>query len=502
MTMAPMNPMTVTPPGGVTDGSDPSTPRAEVLQHAASRLLCRHLMEGTSAMHLWAAIYLPQYAAEPAADYRRRATMTELYNGFARTVLAASGLAFALDPILSEDADDDIRHQWTTSWDGRGTAAVAFLRHAFEDSLPVSGGLFVVEFPQVDVARPGGVTRADRRREQLYPYWCYHRVEDVLSWRVGVQNGRTWLRQLVLRSWTDDDVGLFGTRRTEIYREFYRTDAGEVGERRWQRDERAGGWRLTATVPYIGVSQIPVVPITLVSSRTPFDYAPALRDLAWVNLGHYRVHADRRWTMHLSCFPTIVREGYEPGPTQQRNDLIVGPGCIIDVPIGARAYYIEPAGVGLDHTERELRQLEQRMATLGMSFLAADTRAAETAEAKRIDANAQSATLATAVAGFEAACNAALAIHAEYLGIDTPPTVTMNRDYSADRLDPGTIAVLYEMVKNADLDRATLWRILTEWELLPKDFDPEAETATLQAVAAARLEAAALETTRQRADAA
>jgi hypothetical protein len=99
-----------------------------------------------------------------------------------------------------------------------------------------------------------------------------------------------------------------------------------------------------------------------------------------------------------------------------------------------------------------LEKLRQ-IAALGVSFLTTDTRAAETAEAKRLDAAAENATLATAAVGIEDAVNAALEIHAWYMGIEKAgaPMMTISKDYEDTTIQADIMTAYIKGVAEAGL---------------------------------------------------
>src|SRR6185436_2923447 len=80
--------------------------------------------------------------------------------------------------------------------------------------------------------------------------------------------------------------------------------------------------------------------------------------------------------------------------------IITGPKGTIEAPFVAGmpekpVYWLSPDISVLEPAMKSLQNNEAAQGAAGLSFLAPETRAAETAVAKRIDASAQNATLAT-----------------------------------------------------------------------------------------------------------
>ena len=142
------------------------------------------------------------------------------------------------------------------------------------------------------------------------------------------------------------------------------------------------------------------------------------------------------------------------------------------------------------------------MAAQGMSFLAKDKRVQETAEAKRLDATAENASLATAAQGIDDAVNKALEYHAWFLGEDDgeTPVFTLNRDFEATVMDSAVMLAYVGAVANAGFPPRLLleaWkdggRIAPEVDLEELEFEMMAQQAAIEEQAReermARLEA-------------
>jgi hypothetical protein len=135
------------------------------------------------------------------------------------------------------------------------------------------------------------------------------------------------------------------------------------------------------------------------------------------------------------------------------------------------------------------------MAQQGLSFLQTDTRAAETAEAKRLDASAENATLATAAQGIEDAINAAWEIHGWYEGmapIDCP-VVSISRDYEATTMPAQLLAAYVQAVAQAGLPVRLLLAQMQQGGLIAPDEDLDVLAGEMMAEQEARAEQAALE---------
>jgi hypothetical protein len=159
-----------------------------------------------------------------------------------------------------------------------------------------------------------------------------------------------------------------------------------------------------------------------------------LLGVAWANLAHWQLSTSLRFNSEVAGFaqPTVIGS-LVADATSGLQKLEIGPLVSVQVEAGGDFKWVEPAGTGLERLALLVLEKLRQIAALGVSFLMTDTRAAETAEAKRLDAAAENATLATAATGIQDAINLALEIHAWYLGIEKvgAPVLTISHDFES-----------------------------------------------------------------------
>jgi hypothetical protein len=230
---------------------------------------------------------------------------------------------------------------------------------------------------------------------------------------------------------------------------------------------------LSRTKPY---SRIPVT--ASFTNRTGFhESEPPLLDLAYENILHFQVRSDRSVALHVAGVPVPVFTGLEDdGATS----IEVGVTKGIKLPIGGTAAYMEPTGASLEHSRTELQDIEQRMAALGLSMLVRETRAAETAEAKRIDKGEADSQLASWALGHEDAVEEALGFHAEWMGEADGGSCEVNTDFGTEMLDAQMVQVLSALVGDRRITLDTMWDILLAGRVLPGTFSAEREKSLLE----------------------
>ncbi|MCH8264896.1 MAG: DUF4055 domain-containing protein, partial [Proteobacteria bacterium] len=162
-----------------------------------------------------------------------------------------------------------------------------------------------------------------------------------------------------------------------------------------------------------------------------------LLGVAWANLSHWQLSTSLRFNSEVAGFAQPVVEGsLGNDETGEPRQLEIGPLVSVQVEMGGKFYWAEPEGGGLERLALLVLEKLRHIAALGVSFLQSDTRAAETAEAKRLDAAAENATLATASAAIDDALNTASKHHAWFMNIepDDAPMFTLSKDFDGTTL--------------------------------------------------------------------
>lgn len=464
-------------------------------RQAAAVQICRDVYAGTLTMRERGELYLPRYPLETEERYRERLRNAVLFNAFKRTVKGLVGMVFRKDPQLGDDVPVQIRGDMERGiighWeniDNAGRHGTVFAHDVFENAKVDGHAHILVDYPEVDPDRIP--TAADERNAELRPYWVDIPKRAVLRAQGETIDGRTVLIRFAYLETTTEPDGEFGEREVARVRQFTRTvdDAGRpaVLLDTWRREVEHVGteWRTrwihegqrtlmrSRTEPY------PVIPVTTVyTNRTGFhESEPPLLDLALENIDHWQIRSDRKTSLHIAGVPVPIFIGVQ---RDESGSIPVSSEHGVILPLGGDAKYMEPTGAALSHSREELQDIEQRMAALGLSMLVRQTRAAETAEAKRLDKAEADSALVAAARGLEDALEEALYFHALWLGLGDGGSLAVNRDYDTLMLDPQVVAQLREMVRDGLLTIDTLWDALEKGEWLPDTFDRDRERAML-----------------------
>jgi hypothetical protein len=485
---------------------DPSVPSLASQRQAPAVDLCRDVYGGTPVLRAKHDIYLEQFPRETDKAYRLRWSQAVLYNAFRRTVRGLTGMVFQKPIVLGEDVPVEIRGQEAAPatetegakvrveghWeniDGAGRRGDVFCRDSFVDGAIDGHSCILVEFPRVET---DGLSWTDVQKKSPRPYWIDIKKSDVLRARPVVIDGRMVLGRFAYVQRTIESADGFEEAEVVRVREYRRAmvkvegkSAAQPGvtvdvwmfnqtKQEWIHEVQSFPLMKSRTAPY---SRIPIT--AGYTNRTGFfESEPPLLDLAYENILHFQVRADRGRALHVAGIPVPVFIGLDD--TEGDGTVEVGVSTGIKCQIGGDAKYLEPAGASLGHSRTELQDIEQRMAALGLSMLVRETRAAETAEAKRIDKSADDSQLATWGQGHEDAVEEALSFHAEWIGKEDGGSAEVNRDFGTEMLDPQMVLAISQLVGDRRITLDTMWDILLAGRVLPSTFKPEREKQLLE----------------------
>jgi hypothetical protein len=491
-------------------GTNPALPnyvRPEYVYYLPDLTMIDDLLEGTRRMRNKASIYIRKWTDEDAAVYRIRSEGEEVFEGLGRTLSAGVGMLFAKPPTMEWNMEDKrLENQWENI-DAAGTSGPVFVKRFSEASLRDGLGLILVDHPSPPIdpetGEPMQVTAAIEEEYNLRPQWTFYDRAHILSWRTEKINNQEQVTQLVLWEPTAQPDGVFGIKIVDRYRVLRMAQ----GAASWTLFERVGDKKTIESFSVIGSgffrnisgearTKLPIAVAYTGRKKAPMVSSIPLVGVAWANLGHWQQSTDLRFYLSLSAFPqpTVIGElakiqsatgEMKPGK------LKIGPMVVIHLSgEGSDFRYTVVPKDGYEPLQNAVKEKKDRMGELGMTFLTSDTRQAETAEAKRLDATAENATLATAAQGIDDAINEAHIIHAWYLGIDesSAGTFSLNRDFESTAMDAQTMVAYVTAVKDANFPPRLLLEAWQAGGRIPPETDLDELEMEIEAAIAAKAE--------------
>jgi hypothetical protein len=124
---------------------------------------------------------------------------------------------------------------------------------------------------------------------------------------------------------------------------------------------------------------------------------------------------------------------------------------------GNKIYYVEPAANAFEAQSAEIKELQQQMATLGISTLSQQKFVAESADARRLDRIDTNSMLSMVSMDLEEGLQKAYDMAANYLGLD----------FDLQRLIGQDIAAMSQLFQDQIIDREEFRDMLVQGEILP-----------------------------------
>jgi hypothetical protein len=466
---------------------DPNLPnyaRPEYVASLRDLELLAHELGGTRSMWANAKRYIRKWTAEAEGNYKIRALCETFFEGIGRTLSAAIGMLFAKPPAIEWNAGEaTIGKDWTNI-DAAGTAGEVFVKRYAEMALRDGLAALLVDHPSA----PQGVvvTEANEQALNLRPTWAAYGRAAIINWYSDTVNNEATLTLLVFHEPRKVRLGLFGVSTVHRFRvlrlesmfegrkrlgnpmtqgeldatevmpvwatwELYEQknegtrpeDFDRVGAGLFQNRAGEPAQRLPVSISYTGRTD------GIMDARIP------LLGVAFANLSHWQLSTNLRFNTEVAAFaqPTVSGRFVPDEQTGTSKGLEIGPLVFVHLEQGGEFKWTEAAGTGLERLAKLVLTKLDEMSAQGVSFLSGDKRAAETAEAKRLDSTAENSTLATAGQGIEDSVNMAFETHAWYRGIDkdTAPVLTISRDYESTALESPIMVAYIQAVKDAGL---------------------------------------------------
>lgn len=425
--------------------------------------------DGTDALVAKGTIYLPQEERESMKAYDIRLQRATFYNAYKRTIAGLVGMVFRKNPVLSAGVVREIKFQ-TENIDLQGNHLDVFSKQLFEKAVNHGHALILVDMPP---RLSQGATLADERAAGRRPYWQIYEKGQVVNFQTETVNGKVQLIQVTLKEIARETDGRFGEKRLTRYR--------VLMPGKWEIWEQRGSDQQPILVKdgETNLSDIPLVPI-YAAKRGILESKPPLLDLAYQNLRHYRLTSDLDRILHKASVPILYFVNRDTGKKAET----ISPDAAIDVSENGSVGWAEITGTSIDKAQEEIKNVEGRMAALGLSVIAEQPKSARTATETVVDYEAETSELASMARSLQDGLEIALDYHAQFLGAKpgNGGEITVNKDFTQLTLDAQTLGFYSNMVAANQLSLETLWSVLQRAEKLPDDFDVEVEKERLSAV--------------------
>jgi len=389
------------------------------------------LMGGTHEMLEKREKWLPKEPREGTGAYNNRLRRTVLYNAYKRTVQVLSGLPF--DRAVVVDNVPDQLSYIEEDCDSDGTDLTDFANTLLTDCVgPFGKSHFYVDMPRIEER----VTLADQTNYKIRPYFTHICPKNLISWDSKKIGGKDVLTRIRIKEEVYESDGEWGYEEVEQVRVIY-PDRHEI-HREGKKDE----WEIVDSYPnelgYIAL-------VTVYGNKTGFMTSePPLEDLAWLNLRHYQKLSDLDNIEHVANVPVLFGAGFAQG---ELDGAEIGPNrAITATDPSATLQYVEHSGAAINASQKSIKDLEERMASLGSDLIIRKSVDRQTLGARKIDQSESISLLQIMINNVETALQQGYQIAGEWLNLEVDDVVVT----IADNLDtpdgPNTVDILAQFL--------------------------------------------------------
>jgi hypothetical protein len=380
---------------------------------------------------------------------------------------------------------------WAENIDLQGNHWTVFAKEAFTDALRDGHSFIFVDMPP---RLPDGATLADERATGRRPYWVSYKASQALNWRVApeyrtitlqsseqaqVPTGRQVLVQITFEECSYEDDGLYGEKAVKRYR-VLRPDYWVL----WKETKTETGvdYLIEATGEY----SLKEIPVAVIYGRKTGNLTsrPSLLDLALINLAHFQKYSDYSEGLRM-CIPQLCGAGVDPNDAFK----VIGHHTFhVHRPDG-KIYFAEPTGAGLEPQRKDLIDLQEQMAILGLSVMASKKPQPEkTATEVSIDHLQSDSELATAARSLKDAIELALKFTIQYQDPDATSggSCELGTTFEDLTLSAQEMQVWSNMQMNGQLTLETFLSVLSRAGKLPDGIEPKDEAGRAREEAKAK----------------
>lgn len=425
--------------------------------------MMRDLLAGERAVKEAATEYLPMPSGQTPADYDGYRMRAPFEAACSRTLDGLLGMLFRKPPTVEIPTGFE---PWIDNITLDGTGLNTFARKAAEEILAVGRVAMLVDM---------GVGGGSR------PYVRQYTAETIRNWRIEIGPDATpKLVLLVLEEQieTHEEGDPYATEHLRQLR-VLRLDGGRYIVELWRpedqrnQDDNAKWVKFDERTPMRVGRPLDFLPVVIMApDMITHEIKPSpLRDLAALNLAHYRVGADHHHALHMVALPTPWVATDSSG--QDETPFRIGSGIGWKLPIDGKAGMLEVTGNGIESLQRRMEHIEERMAAYGARLLESQKRQAETASALQIRQSGESSVLADLAEGLSVGMSRALRFAIWWSGNSGTPDlveadVAINRDFVEVTMDAQSLTAMvgaYQM-------RAIPWEVLI-WNLRRGELIPD-----------------------------
>lgn len=429
--------------------------------------LIRDCVEGEDAIKSAGELYLPRAVGMNDQRYASYLSRPAFVNYVDQTLEGTHGMIFRRSPVASIP---DVMKDFMKDVNREGDNMYQFASDTVYDIMQTNFGGYLVDYPPA--SNDLNVAGADKLG--IRPYVTFYKAENIINWRFEVINGTKVPVMIVLR----ESV------------EYYKTDnpfAHNIAFQYRVLRIEDGIYKQTIYTPdteetYVAID-IPIKVNHGKLSYIPFVFAPStipekpmLKDIANVNISHFKKTADYENGIHLTTIPTGVVTGEEPQVDENKNiqPIYLGADNFLMFPNeNAKVFTLCYAGEGLTHVENAIANSELQMVVLGSRIITPEKGVSETAESANIHRAGENAKLATFANNMSNCLSKVLNIVSEFLGVKSVCRYELNTDYETQGFDANALNSMVNLYSIGKVPLIVLYRMMMRGELIDPNMSYE-----------------------------
>lgn len=423
---------------------------------------------GSDAVKAHATDYIPMGKIDKD-EYVRMIQRGEFFPATSRTAEGIHGLIFSKPPATS---GLDKQEAYTDSIDGKGSSLFKFISDVTWEFMQVGWGGILVDAPNTE-----GGSQLQAEKLEMLPYCAFYKAEDIINVKTQKVGRMQALSMVVLREFVEKNTqDEYTTEIEEQYRVLIVED-NVYHNKLFNKD----GDVVSDITPKKAGKHLNYIPFFFKDIE---PQKPMFKDLADVNIGHFRLSVDHRNGLHWTAVPTPYVLGYVPEPkiikkkdgsTEEKasDPVVLGGSKVMYFPQGTTAFnYLEFSGSGLAQIVTAMDRAEERMAILGARIISAEKKGVESAETARIHRAGENSV----VAAFANECSDFFTkVITEYLEwcnnkeLAESVSIKLNTDFDLSRMESSEIAALISCWQSGGISKRVLFDNLKEGEVIPDD---------------------------------
>lgn len=420
------------------------------LELEEERELSRALMKGTKGMIEAGRKFTPKHPAEEEDNYQVRLASTTLYGSYRNTLTKMAGKVFSKPVLVNPDVPTGIG-EILDNIDGQGRNITSFLFDVMVKGLQDGISFIFVDYTAIKQPEEGSpiLTALDVKNMGARSTAILYDASQILDWKSENIGGVQTLTCIRIKECANEPApdDEWGEKEVEQIR-VLRPGRYEL----WRKQSKSGSlvdeWYLFDD-GITAISYIPLIPY-YTNREGFFEGLPPLQPLAELCKQHWNSSSEQVQALTFARFAMMVFSGVEKGSIGK-----VGPNVIIELSDPqAKGSRIETAGEGIKAGSDDIKDIEQRMLSAGMTARV-ESKAGVTATASAIDSTDADSILMAWATSLEDVANQMLWFMADYEGLSDGGTVEVNKSFAMQQ-PYGTVTELIALFTANGIDVETL----------------------------------------------